>query len=76
MTTEHDTYALYNVPESFYHERSTSGPFYQKDTSAKRLITRATTTTLVVMGGGGGTLAQIFFKAEKNLEFFRLKFVP
>ena len=27
-------------------------------------------TTLVVMGG---TLAQIFFKPEKNLEFFRLK---
>ena len=26
--------------------------------------------TLVVMGG---TLAQIFFKPEKNLEFFRLK---
>ena len=30
-------------------------------------------SSLVVMGG---TLAQIFSKPEKNLEFFRLKFVP
>ena len=68
MTTEHDTHALYNLPESFYHERSTSGPFYQKDTSAKRLITRATTTTLVVMGGGGGGGGALWHKF-----FLRLK---
>ena len=27
---------VYNVPESFYHERSTKEPSYQRDTSAKK----------------------------------------
>ena len=39
---------FFNVPESFYHERSTKEPSYQRDTSAKRLITTTTTTTFTV----------------------------
>ena len=46
LTTEPDTHALYNISESFYHERSTKEPTYHRDTSAKRLIT--TTTTVVL----------------------------
>ena len=62
MTTEPDTHALYNVPESFYHERSTKEPSYQRDTSAKRLITTTTTTTGLARlkyRGGGIILAQV-----------------
>ena len=49
---------VYNVPECFYHERSTKEPSYQRDTSAKRLIT-TTTTTLV--------LELLFYNRSKTL---------